>query len=304
MDHTPRTLGTSLAVSPGRLLAAVPSPLDGGLGVAVSPLAVHCTSLLSNGCDGIVLFGTTGEGTHFSTVEKISALKALIESGVPAERLVLASGSCALDDAVTAVRAAHDLGCSGTLVLPPFFTKSITDEGLAKWFDELVSRCGGHGAIYLYHIPQVAGVGFSGSLAARLLDKGGIVRGVKDSTPDSSLAAALVREKRSGIYVSTECDLAANLERGVAGVISASLSVTLPLVRRALTSADGKTNAAVTALRAHLARHSLIWAVKAALAAQYDDPVWRSLAPPHCVPLGADEPTLLNELHETAVAVL
>jgi len=303
MDHSPSSLDISFAASAGQLLAAVPSPLDGGLGLAISPLAYHCRSLLSNGCDGIVLFGTTGEGTFFSAAEKISALNALIRSGVPAERIILASGACALDDAVSAVRAAHDLGCWGTLVLPPFFTKSVSDGGMAAWFDELVSKCGGHGTIYLYHIPQIAGVGFSADLAARLLNKGGIIRGVKDSTPDSSLAMALVRKERPGIYVSTETNLAANLERGVTGVISASLNVTLPLVRRALANTDGKTNAAVSAQRALLSRHSLIWAVKTALADHYDDPVWRQLVPPHDVPAGADGTALLNDLRDAAAPV-
>ena len=281
--------------SPARLFAAVPTPVDPALHVAVEPLAAHCRRLLQSGCEGIVLFGTAGEGTCFSLAEKLTALERLIAAGVPPSRILLASGTCALTDAAGAMVAARELGCAGTLVLPPFFTKKVDDQGLAEWLDALVARSGG-GSLWLYHIPQLAGVGFSPPLARRLLERiDGAVRAIKDSTADSTLARALAPEGRAGLYVSTEIGLASNVAAGITGVISASLNITLPLVRRALggcSAADAK----VAALRTYLVQYSLVWSVKAALAASTGDPTWRRLMPPHRAPADADEPAFLVKL--------
>lgn len=288
-----------------QLFAAVPTPLDKTLGVAIPPLAEHCERLFQMGCDGIVLFGTTGEGTFFSVTEKLAALRRLIAAGVDASRVLLASGTCALEDAAATVATARELGCKGALVLPPFFTKPIEDEGLAEWMDALVTKSGTGGAVYLYHIPMIAGIGFSPALAERLLDRpDGAIRGVKDSTPDSSLARALAGRGYQGVYVSSEIDLRSNLSAGMSGTISASLNITLPLVRRTLAGSDADAEAAVAAIRAHLAKNSLIWAVKTAIADQTRDPVWHRLAPPHRAPGNVQETAFLSRLHDLSMAAV
>lgn len=282
---------------PALLFAAVPTPLDEALRVAIAPLAAHCERLFQQGCDGIVLFGTTGEGTFFSSAEKVAALRNLIAAGVVPSRILLASGACALADAAVAVAAARDLGCKGTLVLPPFFTKQVDDEGLAEWMDALLAKSGG-GALFLYHIPAVAGVGFSPAFARRLLDRDrGAIQGVKDSTTDSALARALAPEGRKGLYVSTEVGLAANVAAGMAGTISASLNITLPLVRSAL-AGHVRADARVARVREYLVEHSLVWAVKTALADLTGNPLWRRLAPPHRAPANVHEASFLARLRE------
>ncbi len=282
---------------PPRLIAAVPTPLDDALHVAGETLARACRHLLASGCEALVLFGTTGEGTFFSVREKLESIRRLVAAGVEPRRIILATGACALDDAAAMANGAREIGCAASLVLPPFFTKAIDDDGLAAWFDTLIEHAGGDASLLLYHIPAVAGVGFRPKLVLRLAERHpGAIRGVKDSSPDSQLAKTLIREGFAGVYVSTEVDLAANLASGIAGTISASLNVTLPRVKRALADA-ANADPAIAAIRAHLARHTLIWAVKAALHAETGDPAWARLTPPHRPPEGISQRQFLDQLH-------
>lgn len=284
-----------------RLIAAVPTPLDRELRISAEPLARHCKSLFSRGCEGVVLFGTTGEGTFFSVSEKLQALQDLIALGLDPSRLVVATGTSALSDAASVVAGARDAGCLGSLVLPPFFTKHVDDRGLEEWFARLIAKAGAHASIFLYHIPAVSGVGFSPSLVKSLMQRhSAVVRGLKDSSADSLLAAASVDTGLPGVYVSTEVDLAANLARGMAGTISASINLTLPRVVRSLK--EGVPDPSIARLRKHLADHSLVWAIKTAIWRETGDDIWRRLAPPHMPPSGVSEHAFLDGLEEIQMA--
>ncbi len=286
-----------------RLFSAVPTPLDETLRIATGPLAHHCKALFASGCDGAVLFGTTGEGTFFSVPEKLEGLERVLAAGVPAEKIILATGACALEEAAAMAIGAAEVGCAAALVLPPFFTKPVDDAGLADWFDALIDRAGGDAAILLYHIPAIAGVGFSPDLVARLFDRhGGVIRGVKDSSADSALARELARRGLPGVHVSTEAGLTGNIAAGMQGTISASLNITLPFVRRALGDDPAAADSTVAAIRAHLARHSLVWATKTALSEETRDAAWSRLAPPHRPPAGVDRTAFLATLHRLRAA--
>ena len=185
-----------------RLIPAVPTPFDGDFRINCDSLAALCRRHFDEGAGAVVLFGTTGEGTFFSAGEKFSTLASLIGNGIPPWRIILATGACPLDDAARLVRAALDQGCLASLVLPPFFAKAVDDEGLADWFDALIARTSRDAAILLYHIPVIAGVGFSAELVARLHARfPTVIRGVKDSTPDSALARQLAGRDIPGIFV-------------------------------------------------------------------------------------------------------
>ncbi len=196
---------------------------------------------------------------------------------------------------------ARDAGCLGSLVLPPFFTKQVDDQGLEAWFARLIAKAGAHASLFLYHIPAVAGVGFSPSLVKSLMQRhGDVIRGLKDSSADSLLAAASADAGLPGIYVSTEVDLAANLARGMAGTISASLNLTLPRVVSAIKA--GVPDPSIARLRKYLADQSLIWAIKTAIWRETGDDIWRRLAPPHMPPSGVSEHAFLDGLEEIQMA--
>src|SRR3954471_23348491 len=168
------------------VLAAVLTPMASDLSVDRSAFAAHCRRLLDAGCHGLGIFGTTGEANSLSIGERVDAWTALVEDGIPAEVLLPGTGACALPDAVTLAREALALGASGVLVLPPFYYKGVSDDGLFRYFAELIKRVGDDRLrVFLYHIPPMAAVGFSVELIGRLLDAfPGVVVGTKDSAGD------------------------------------------------------------------------------------------------------------------------
>ena len=140
----------------------------------------HCKWLMRNGCSGLAVFGTNSEANSLSVDEKLELLEALVKGGVPAASLMPGTGACALTDSVRMTAAAVKLGCGGVLMLPPFYYKGVSDEGLYRNFSEVIERVGDDRLrVYLYHIPPVSNVPITLNLIETLLSKyPGIVAGV------------------------------------------------------------------------------------------------------------------------------
>src|SRR5690242_3242953 len=106
---------------PEGLWVATLTPLTADLACDAKRLARHCHALLDAGCDGVALFGTTGEGPSFSVGERRRALDTVLVEGIPPDRIILGTGCAAIPDTIELTRAAAEAGCAGALVLPPFF---------------------------------------------------------------------------------------------------------------------------------------------------------------------------------------
>ena len=118
------------------------------------------------------MFGTNSEANSLSVAEKRELLEALVEGGVPPAALMPGTGHCALTDSVELTRAAVELGCAGVLMLPPFYYKGVSDEGLFRNFAEVIERVGDERLqLYLYHIPPVSQVAITLGLIERLLSQ-------------------------------------------------------------------------------------------------------------------------------------
>jgi 4-hydroxy-tetrahydrodipicolinate synthase len=272
------------------VLAAVLTPMDEDLNPDHQALATHCHRLLAAGCHGLSVFGTTGEANSLSVDERLAALQALVESGVPQEKLLPGTGSCALTDTVRLSRAALEAGTAGALVLPPFYYKGVGDDGLFRFFAEVVERVGDDRLrLYLYHIPQMTGVDLGLPLISRLIDAyPSIVVGTKDSSGDRGRIMTLCREFPGfSVLAGTETLLLETLRSGGEGCISATVNVTSRLARRVHDAhAAGKADEAealqerLTQLRASIEAYPVIPALKVIMADMTNDKAWRNLRPP------------------------
>jgi 4-hydroxy-tetrahydrodipicolinate synthase len=297
--------------SPKGVLAAVLTPMDEDLGPDHGAFADHCHRLLGAGCHGLSVFGTTGEANSLSVNERLSALEALAESGVPVEKLLPGTGSCALTDTVRLSRAALETEAAGVLVLPPFYYKGVGDDGLYRFFAEVVERVGDDRLrLYLYHIPQMTGVDLGLSLISRLIDAyPGVVVGTKDSSGDRERITTLCREFPGfSVFVGTETLLLETLRAGGEGCISATVNVTSRLARRVYDAheagKDGEAAALqerLTQLRASIEAYPVIPALKQLMADLTEDKQWRNIRPPLS---GLDEKTTKDLLATTPLAEL
>ncbi len=184
------------------LWVALVTPLDAMGGIDQSLLTRHAQSLLGRGCDGVVLFGTTGEGTSFSGAERLAATEALLAAGVPAGRIGIGTGFPAIPDAVSLTKSALALGLRHVLLLPPYFYRDVDARGIEDAFAAVLDGVADDRLrATLYHIPQVSGIAVPPRAVASLRARyGGMVAGVKDSSassPTSRLFAPLPRMSRS-----------------------------------------------------------------------------------------------------------
>ncbi|ROR35202.1 dihydrodipicolinate synthase family protein [Inmirania thermothiophila] len=266
------------------------TPLGDDGAIDVARLAAHVRWQLEGGCHGVVLFGTTGEGPSFTAAERMQALEGLLAQGVDARRLVVGTGCCALPDTVTLTRHALACGCRAVLVLPPFYFKDVSAEGLRAAFAQVVEAVGdARLRMLLYHFPRLSGVPIPPAVLGRLAaDFPGVVCGVKDSSGDpDSLHAFLGAGEGLCVLPGTEALLLAGLRAGAAGCISAGANVNpggLRAVWAAWQAGDEAAaeaaQAAAGAVRAALAGAPMIPGLKALTARRTADAAWLAVRPP------------------------
>lgn len=271
------------------VFAAVLTPMREDLSVDRAAYAAHCRRLLDEGCHGLGIFGTTGEANSLSVAERVGAWEGLVADGIPADVLLPGTGACALPDAVTLAREALAVGAPGVLALPPFYYKGVSDDGLFRFFAELIERVGDDRLrLFLYHIPPMAQVGFTPELIGRLLDAyPGVVAGTKDSAGDAARIERLCREFPAlTVFAGSERFLLDTVRWGGDGCISATCNVTAAQSRRVYDlwaagdpAADAE-QAALTQTRGFLEGFPPIPALKAIMRARTGDDVWANLRPP------------------------
>jgi 4-hydroxy-tetrahydrodipicolinate synthase len=267
---------------------ALLTPLDAQLNIDHPKLASHALSLISAGCGGVTLFGTTGEGPSFSLQERKDALEKMIANGVPAERIIASTSCAAVTETLDLTRHAVNLGVHGCLVLPPFFFKGISDEGILNGYTQIIDGVNRPDwRLYLYHIPQVIGVNLTHGVIAELLKRyPGIIAGIKDSSCDQAHSVALAKAFMPPItvYVGFEPDLTTLGPLGSTGAISGLANFMPRVVHRMVleSTASGTAQDAqrVQAILELLKPHALMPALKSVMATLHNDTGWLRVRAP------------------------
>ena len=262
------------------LWAAMTTPLGADGNVDHAALVNHAKFLLQNGCDGLVPFGTTGEGTSFSAREKLSATEALLNAGIQADRIALGTGCPAIPDTVALTRDMMGLGLVHAMILPPYYYRDVSEQGLEDAFAQIIDAVGSDRLrVCAYHIPQVSGVPVPAAALGRLRQKyGKIMAGVKDSTGDFESFRAFRRHAPDiGTLVGAETLIARARDEGGVGTICGMVNLVPHLVRAMMQGHDA--TAAMTAACAAL-EAPFIPTLKAILAAQTGDAAWRNVRAP------------------------
>jgi 4-hydroxy-tetrahydrodipicolinate synthase len=307
----------------GGVLAPVVTPFKADLAPDRERFIRQCRWLLSQKC-GLAPFGTTSEANSMSTDERKSLLDTLVAAGIDPSRMMPGTGCCSIPETVELTAHAVKHGCAGVLMLPPFYYKNVTDEGLYRYFSEVVQRVGdARLRIYLYHIPPVAIVGITPTLVARLLKTyPNAIAGMKDSSGDwNNTKTFLDTFSKDGfdVFVGNESFLFANMRNGGAGTISATANVNPAAIyelymlcnttddtghpdRQQSKIGNRKSEMEHRQVRLDVVREvfssrkfaSMIAALKQAIAIYANDPEWARVRPP-LVELTTEQTKLLGE---------
>ncbi len=286
------------------VLAPVVTPFNRDLCPDPARLIAHCRWLLTQNC-GLAVFGTNSEANSLSVDERMALLDALLAAGVDASRMMPGTGCCALSDSVRLTAHAVRAGCAGVLMLPPFYYKGVSEDGLYRSFAEVIERVGdARLRLYLYHIPPIAMVGITPSLVERLLKQyPTTVAGMKDSSGDwKNTKMMLDTFAGSGfdVFAGSESFLLANMQNGGVGCISATANVNPEAIAqlcRDWRGADAEVQQqALNAVRRTVEQFVMIPALKTIVAHYSGDAAWLTVRPPLTGLTAAQAQQLLDRL--------
>jgi 4-hydroxy-tetrahydrodipicolinate synthase len=263
--------------------SAVLTPVDDDLSPDTSRAIPYYRELLQRGCDGINVLGTTGEAMSFNVDRRTRFIELLASSGLPMDRVMAGTGAASLADAVALTRCAFECGLAAALVMPPFFFRDATDDGIAAFFDKLLSRA--HtvsGRVVLYNFPRMSGITFNPALVERLVEEfPEAIAGLKDSSNDIALQAEVhARRPELAIFPGSERDLIAAKARGAAGCISGSVALWPELAQAVSRNGDQRQGDELSRRRGLLESLPLIPAVRYLTATSRGDPGWERVMPP------------------------
>jgi 4-hydroxy-tetrahydrodipicolinate synthase len=213
--------------------AAMITLFDGDGAIDAPAMARLGRWLLGNGCDFLLIFGTTGEGPSLSAAERAEALRAMIAEGLPAARIVAGTGCAALTDTVALTSAAGELKCAGALVIPPFFFRQASGAGLLAYLDQLLLQTATAGTpVALYHFPEMSGVSYDDGMIATLLrDHPGRIAGIKNSTGDKDQVVRWAKQfPEAAVYAGDDHLIRPLIAAGGAGPMTATAGLAPALV--------------------------------------------------------------------------
>jgi 4-hydroxy-tetrahydrodipicolinate synthase len=217
--------------------AAALTPLRSDLSPDTEAVVPFLSFLASRGCNGALIFGTTGEGPSFSPEERKAVFQAAIRvrEEYPNFRLLAGTGTPSLGETIELTKLAFELGFDAVVTLPPYYFRKVNDEGLFHWFEQVIRKAvPSDGFLFGYHIPSTAGIGFSFELIARLKDSFPTqFAGIKDSSHDETFTRALGEKFGVDLTVfnGTDSDFTLALQNHAAGCITALANIISPSLR-------------------------------------------------------------------------
>jgi 4-hydroxy-tetrahydrodipicolinate synthase len=269
------------------VLTPVVTPFNKNLSPDPKRLISQCKWILSQNV-GLAVFGTNSEANSLSTDQKIDLLDKLVESGIDPTQMMPGTGCCALSDSVKLTDHAVKLGAGGVLMLPPFYYKGISDDGLFASFSEVIQRVSNNNLrIYLYHIPPVSNIPLSFSLIERLIKEyPNTVVGIKDSSGEWNNTKGMLDQGWDDfrVFVGSETFLLDNMRNGGAGCISATANVNPAAIYKLFSEWQSENadnlQADLDIVRNIFQKYPMIPALKAASAIYGEDLNWLRVLPP------------------------
>jgi 4-hydroxy-tetrahydrodipicolinate synthase len=312
--HAIFVYGLPMFPNPARLqgvFSPVLTPFNADYSPAPDRYVRHCRWLIEQDM-GLAVFGTNSEANSLSVAEKRGLLDHLLTAGIPSRRMMPGTGGCAITDSIELTRHAVQAGCAGVLMLPPFYYKGVSEEGLYRAFASVIEAVADERLrVYLYHIPPVSQVPITAGLIRRLLKAyPRQIAGMKDSSGDWSNTKAMLDEfapQGFDVFAGSENFLLTNLRHGGVGCITATGNVNPgPIVKLfnewRHDSADDQQKA-LDATRAAFAQFTLIPAMKAAIAWKSGNPAWATVRPPLVELAPEQEATLRSSLDACGFAM-
>ncbi|WLI77103.1 dihydrodipicolinate synthase family protein [Kosakonia sp. H02] len=250
----------------------------------------HCHNLLANGCDSLAVLGTTSETNSLSAEERETLLEELVSSGISPAKMLPGTSACDIPTTLRLTRHAAKLGCPGVLLLPPFYYKAPSEQGLFAFYSAIAEAVGHDVKLYFYNFPQQSTIAITLDLIERLIARHpGVFQGIKDSSGDFANTVAYINRFSAGgfeVYSGADVTFAQVMQAGAAGCITATTNIASTLtafIYRNYDNADGlAAQEQLSRVRQVVGMADTIPAVKTLLAYTTREASWETVRPPLC----------------------
>ncbi len=267
------------------------TPLNKDYSINKELFLEHCNNLLSQNLEGLAIFGSTGEGNSFNVNEKIEAINYLIDNNINADKLIPGTGLCSIKDTVLFSKAMAKLKVKAILVLPAFYYKGVSNEGVVEFYKRVIDEVGESDLQYiLYHIPKVTGVFIGFEVIEQLIKlfpKN--VVGMKDSNENLDNMLKIIKYFNNFSLFSGSDSLALKVcKSGGAGAITAASNISGELLSYIINNYKEESNIdnfqlfqkLQVQIRETILTHEPISALKAFLFVKNNKEEWNRLNPP------------------------
>jgi len=288
------------------VFSAALTPINKDYSINLNLYLSHCQWLLKQNLTGLGIFGTTGEANSFSIDQKIQALEFLIENNINPKYLMPGTGQCSVSDTVKFTKKCSALNVRAVLVLPAFFYKNVTDEGIIEYYKRIIEEVGDNKLQYiLYHIPQVSGVAITFDVIEKLIQLyPDNVVGMKDSSGDLDNMLKITKFFSGFSLFSGSDSLAFKVcKHGGAGAITATSNISGKLLSYIINNYKEESSIdnfqelqlLQEKIRQTLFIHEPVSALKAFMALKYSKSEWNRVNPPlHKIDHPKDNKTIIS----------
>lgn len=273
------------------VFSAALTPINEDCSINLNSYLLHCQWLLKQNLTGLGIFGTTGESNSFNVDEKIQALEFLIANNISPNKLVPGTGQCSISDTVRFTKKCSAHKVRAVLILPAFFYKGVSDEGVIEYYKRVIEEVGDNDLHYiLYHIPQTSGVPITFDVIEKLIKLyPNNVVGMKDSGGNIDNMLKITKFFNEFSLFSGSDSLALKVTKhGGAGAITATSNISGRLLSFIInnykneSSIDNFQDLQVLQekIRQTLFTHEPVSALKAFMAVKYNNKEWNRVIPP------------------------
>ena len=267
------------------------TPLNTDYSINKELFLEHCNNLLSEGLEGLGIFGTTGEGNSFNVNEKIEAVNYLIDNNIGADKLIPGTGLCSVSDTVLYSKVIAKLKVKAVLVLPAFYYKNVSNEGVVAFYKRVIEEVGESDLKYiLYNIPQVSGVSIGLEVIEQLIKLfPNNVVGMKESSGNLDNMLKITKYFNNFSLFSGSDSLALKVCRsGGAGAITATSNISGKLLSYIVNNYKKESSIEnfqslqklQVQIRETALTHEPISALKAFLSVKNNEEEWNRINPP------------------------
>jgi 4-hydroxy-tetrahydrodipicolinate synthase len=202
----------------GQVLTAMVTPFDRNGEIDFNATKTLVEHLITNGTDGLVVAGTTGESPTLTTEEKIELFKCVVEAAAGRVHVIAGTGSNNTQASMSLTKLAEETGVDGIMLVAPYYNKP-SQEGLYQHFKTIAQSTSL--PVMLYNIPGRSVVNISVETIVRLSEIPNVVS-IKEASGNLDAMAEIISKTPSDftLYSGDDGLTIPVLAIGGAGVIS------------------------------------------------------------------------------------